>query len=199
MKTPTLLVIAALALGAAQSHAQDILKALNDEQRAELDKGQLVVTQNNREGPWPELTVYTKVNAPVSAVRDVFMDYDNAHNYIPNLVSAKVIAEPSANVKDVEYTSRMPILGNSTYSVRNFYETSGDAVTVRWELLQSGMADISEGSLKVEPMGDGSVLRYINFVKPKSSVAIVARGAALNEVKRTVTAIKTQAESRAGR
>ncbi len=178
--------------------AKGLLDGLSAEQKKEIDDGQLVVvSRDSPGGVWPELTVYTRVDAPVSAVKAVFLDYNNAQNYIPNLVSAKVIGEPEPNVKDIEYTSRMPLLGNSTYTVRNWYDFSGDSVTVRWKLLQSPNAEISDGSMRVEPFGSGSILRYTNYVKPKSSLAVVARGAALSEVKKTVTAIKDESERRA--
>lgn len=186
-----------LAIGSAS--AQKMLDVLTPEQMQQLNKGELVVTSRDVSGGiWPELTVYTRVKAPVSAVGDVFLDYENAQKYIPNLVSAKVISEPEKNVRDIEYTSRMPLLGNSTYSVRNWYETSDSGITVKWKLLQSQQADISDGSLRVEPSEGGCVMRYTNYVKPKSAIAIVAKGAAQSEVRKTVTAIKTEAERRVG-
>lgn len=192
-----ILIYCFLAIGSAS--AQKMLDVLTPEQMQQLNKGELVVTSRDVPGGiWPELTVYTRVKAPVSAVGDVFLDYENAQKYIPNLVSAKVISEPEKNVRDIEYTSRMPLLGNSTYSVRNWYETSDSGITVKWKLLQSQQADISDGSLRVEPSEGGCVMRYTNYVKPKSAIAIVAKGAAQSEVRKTVTAIKTEAERRVG-
>lgn len=194
-KTFTALIFAIFAISTAP--AKSLLDGLSVEQKKEVDDGKLVVVSRDMPGGvWPELTVYTRVDAPVSAVKAVFLDYDNAQNYIPNLVSAKVISEPEPSVKDIEYTSRMPLLGNSTYTVRNWYDISAESVTVRWELLQSPNAEVSDGSMRVEPFGSGSILRYTNYVKPKSSIAIVARGAALSEVKKTVTAIKEESERR---
>lgn len=188
----------ALFLGHGSAFSQKMLDALTSDQIAQLNKGELVVTSRDVPGGvWPELTVYTRVSAPVTAVGDVFLDYENAQKYIPNLVSAKVIAQPEPDVRDVEYTSKMPLLGNSTYSVRNWFEQGPDGITVRWKLIQSPMAEISDGSLRVEPSEGGCVLRYTNYVKPKSSIAIVAKGAAQSEVKKTVAAIKTEAERRA--
>jgi len=156
--------------------AAPMLADLDATQRAALDRGdQVVVSRDMPGGVWPELTVYQHVNAPVAAVRDVFLDYDNAHKYIPNLVSARVFNEPEPGVRDIEYTQRLPLLGHSSYTVRNWYENSPTSMTVRWELLESGMAEISDGSLRVEQDGNGCILRYTNYVKPKSSIAIVAR------------------------
>ncbi|MFY8215199.1 MAG: hypothetical protein ACOVMP_01200, partial [Chthoniobacterales bacterium] len=107
----------ALFLGHGSAFSQKMLDALTSDQIAQLNKGELVVTSRDVPGGvWPELTVYTRVSAPVTAVGDVFLDYENAQKYIPNLVSAKVIAQPEPDVRDVEYTSKMPLLCNSTYS-----------------------------------------------------------------------------------
>lgn len=195
---PLVMCLLAMSLSGT-AFGQKMLEALTPDQLAQLNRGELVVSSRDvPDGIWPELTVYTRVNAPVQAVGDVFLDYDNAQKYIPNLVSAKVIAQPEPNVRDVEYTSKMPLLGNSTYSVRNWYEKKPDGISVRWKLIQSPMAEISDGSLRVEPMNGGCVMRYTNYVKPKSSIAIVAKGAAQSEVKKTVEAIKAEAERRAG-
>jgi len=177
----------------------EVLAGLNADQLADLDDGGLVVTKKDIEGGvWPELTVYTRVNAPVSDVLKVFHDYDHAQDYVPNLVSARVVGQPEPDVFDIEYTSRLPLLGTTSYETRNWYETTAGGVSVRWKLLKSAMADISDGSLRVEPYEGGSVMRYVNYVKPKSAIAIVAKGAALSEVKKTVTALKAQAEKVAG-
>ncbi len=191
------LSFALLAIALSTTRAQDdsLLKNLSSDQVATLKQGQMVVASENVPGgPWPRLKVYTLVNASVPVIKSVFLDYANAQNYIPNLVSAKVVDRPSANVVDVAYTSHMPIVGNSTSTVRNTYVTKGNALTVDWNLLSSTVADVSTGQLKVEPFGSGSLMRYTNYVVPKSSLAFLAKGVAMNEVKATVAAIKKQAE-----
>jgi hypothetical protein len=130
-------------------------------------------------------------------VEAVFRDYKGASSYIPNLVSAEVLSQPSPNIYEVKYTSSMPLVGQSSNTVRNVYSYDGDALVVKWNLLESGLADESTGELRVEPYETGSVIRYTNYVKPKSSLAVLAKSAALSEVKQTVVAIKNEAEKRA--
>jgi hypothetical protein len=163
-----------------------------------LKSGKLVVNSIKVPGgPWPRLQVYTLVNAPVFSVEAVFRDYEGAASYIPNLVSANVLSQPSPNIYEVKYTSSMPLVGQTSNTVRNIYSYDGDALVVKWSLMESSLADESTGELRVEPYGAGSVLRYTNYVKPKSSLAVLAKSAALSEVKQTVTAIKKEAEKRA--
>ncbi len=190
-------LVAFASIGSAMADPS-LLTDLSPDQLQTLKSGNLVVNSIKvTGGPWPRLQVYTLVNAPVSAVEAVFRDYKGASSYIPNLVSADVIAQPSPNIYEVKYTSSMPLVGQSSNTVRNVYSYDGNALVVKWNLLESSLADESTGELRVEPFESGSVLRYTNYVKPKSSLAVLAKSAALSEVKQTVTAIKTEAEKRA--
>jgi hypothetical protein len=174
-----------------------LLSDLDASQLADLQAGnQVVISTPVPGGPWPRLQVYTLVNAPVSAVESVFRDYKGAASYIPNLVSADVLEQPDPNTYIVKYTSTMPLVGKTSNTVRNIYSYDGTALVVKWNLIESGLADISTGELRVEPYQTGSVLRYTNYVKPKSSLAVLAKSAALSEVKQTVLAIKKEAERR---
>lgn len=176
----------------------DILSELTSEQLAQLKKGDLVVkTRDVKGGVWPELSVYALVKATVKDVTSVFRDYDNAHTYIPNLIEAKVIDKPAPQTLDVRYTVKTPIISKMSYVVRNKYRTDGPAAVVEWNLVESPLAKESTGSLRAEPYEDGTLLRYTNYVLPKTSLAVVAKNAALNEVKSTVTAIKEESENRA--
>lgn len=190
----SLLIAAALV---APAFGASVLSDLSKDQIAQLKAGNMVVRPTDVEGaPWPRLQVYTTVNAPVQAIENVFRDYAGAASYIPNLVSADVLSRPSPNIYEVRYTSTMPLVGKVSNTVRNVYSYDGDALVVNWNLLQSGLADESTGQLRVEPFGDGSVIRYTNFVRPKSAFAFLAKGMALSEVKATVAAIKKEAERR---
>jgi len=194
------LTLLASLLLAFPAFAASVLDDLSADQLSSLNSGTMVVRSVDVPGgPWPRLIVYTKVAAPVSAVEGVFRDYAGASSYIPNLVSADVLAHPSPDIYDVKYTSKMPLVGQTSNTVRNTYSYDGSALVVSWNLLESGMADVSTGELRVEPDGTGSIIRYTNYVKPKSSLAVIAKSAALSEVKKTVAAIKAESERRANK
>lgn len=195
------LLIVGMVCGAMGFARADLTSGLSSDQIKAIQSGQMVVTQKDVPGGvWPQLTVYTRVNAPVATVDRVFRDYAHASDFQPSIISAKVINQPGPNVYDVEYTQKLPLFGTTSFTVRNTFNENGGALDVSWTLLKSSMADISEGSLRVEPNGNGSVMRYTNYVKPKlGALAGVAKGAALDEVKATVSALKAEAEKRAGR
>lgn len=196
MKRNFLLVL--LAAGFIGIGRADIASDLSAAQLQQVKSGQLVVTKKDIPGGvWPQLTVYTLVDAPIATIGNVFRDYAHAQDFQPNIVSAKVIAKPSPNVYEVEYTQKLPLFGTTSFVVQNTYTETPKSLDVTWKLLKSAMAEISDGSLRAEPFGDGSIMRYTNYVKPKSSIAIVAKGAALGEVKNTVTALKNECEKRA--
>jgi len=190
-------VLAVLIAGVFAEARADLVSELSKEEISDLKSGDVVVRPKDRGGVWPELTVYTLIKAPVSTVEKVLRDYEHAHEFQAGLVSAKVLEHPNPDTYVVEYTSKVPILGSMSNTVRNTFTSDDDGVNVAWNLVKSSSADISEGSLRVEPFENGSIMRYTNYVKPKSSVAALAKGAALKEVKKTVNEIKTEAEKRA--
>jgi hypothetical protein len=194
---PFYLLLVSLVLSAALARA-DLAGDLSPSQLAQVKAGQMVVlTKDIPGGVWPQITIYTTVNAPVSTISAVFRDYAHAQDFQPSIVSAKVIAQPSPNVYDVAYVQKMPLFGTTSFTVRNTFTESKDGTTVDWKLLKSSMADISDGSLRVEPFGTGSIMRYTNYVKPKFALAGMAKGAALDSVKTTVSELKAEAEKRA--
>ncbi len=194
-------VLAAL-LSVAASHSPLAAPSdgLSADQIAKLNDGEMIISEKEEEGgPWPEITVLTKVAAPLATLTKLFRDYEAAPDYQPNIVAAEVVDQPSANVVDVKYTSKMPVVGESSNTVRNTFTETADSTTVKWTLLESTTADVSDGSMVVEPFENGTLLKYTNYVQPKSKLAILARGAAVGEVKKTVRQIKAEAERRAAK
>ncbi len=175
-----------------------VLEDLDAAQQANLEKGEVVLrSEEVKGGPWPRLIVYVHVKAPVGAVERVFRDYTGAPSYVPGLVSATVLDRPDPDTYEVRYINAMPLIGESRSTVRNRFTRDGEALVVRWKLIEASHADESTGELRVEPLGEGTcVLRYSNYVKPKSSLAKLAKGAAAGEARKTVLALKKESERR---
>jgi ribosome-associated toxin RatA of RatAB toxin-antitoxin module len=172
--------------------------ALSREQRDTLAQGGTVVT--SREIPkqaWPELTLYRVVHAKPKQVFDLFNDYESAPSYTPGMIKAEVIAQPEPKAKDVRYTVKMPVLGNISYIVRNFYSQKGSTYEVSWELVESPMASASNGALTIEPHEGKTLLRYRNHVTPSVPLAGALKGQARKEAETTIKAIGGEAERRA--
>jgi len=164
----------------------------------ELAAGQVVVKSKAVSGaPWPRLSLYQVVNAPPAVLKNLFTDYASAPSYTPNLISADILATNPDGSKDVQYTTKVPILGKISYSVRNSYITKGNSYEVDWTLIKSPLAKSSDGSLRIEPYGQNqTLLCYTNLCVPITSLPGM-KEAALGEAKTTVRAIKAEAEKRA--
>ncbi|MEO6053906.1 MAG: SRPBCC family protein [Chthoniobacterales bacterium] len=191
--------LAVLLLSGITAHAA-LIDELNADQQNQLSKGQSVqVVQNIPGAIWPKVTIYQVVEATPEQVYDLFTDYDSAPSYIPNMLSAKVIASPDARTKDVQYTVKFPVLSKVSYTVRNRFSQKGNSYKVKWNLLQSPLAKESNGSLRVDPYDHGkSLLCYSNHVVPSTRLAAGLKNQALSEAQKTVNAIATEAEKRAG-
>jgi hypothetical protein len=114
------------------------------------------------------------------------------------MLSAKVIANNPNGSKDVEYRVKVPVLQSISYTVRNTYIRKGNSYEVKWTLLHSPLAKSSDGSLRIEPYGEGKTLmRYTNLTVPLTSLVGGLKTQALNETKATVGAIALEAERRA--
>ncbi len=198
MKNISPFCAAVAALLSIQPLSADIVGDLSSEQIKKLNAGEMLVSESKVDGgAWPKVSVTTLVEAPVATLTALFRDYEAAPSYQPNMVSATVVDKPSADVVDVKYVSKLPVIGENTNKVRNTYSTSGAQSIVEWKLLDSTSANVSNGSMVVEAFEGGSVLRYENYVEPKSKLAVLAKGAALGEAKKTVRQIKAEAEKRA--
>jgi len=164
----------------------------------ELAAGQIVVKSKAVSGaPWPRLSLYQVVNAPPAVLKNLFTDYASAPSYTPNLLSATVLTTNPDGSKDVQYTTKVPILGKISYTVRNSYITRGNSYEVDWTLIKSLLAKSSDGSLRIEPYGQNqTLLCYTNLCVPITSLPGM-KDAALGEAKTTVRAIKAEAEKRA--
>jgi hypothetical protein len=90
------------------------------------------------------------------------------------------------------------VLQKISYTVRNTYTRKGKSFGVDWTLLQSPLAKSVDGSLRIEPYGDGqTLLCYTNLVVPITNLVAGLKNQALTEAKATVRAIKAEAEKRA--
>jgi hypothetical protein len=178
--------------------AQDLKAALSAEQLRQIDGKETVITSKDLpKEPWPELQLYRKIDAPPEVVKALLLDYDSAPSYTPGMIAAEVVASPAADIKDVRYTVRMPVVSKISYVVRNTYESKGKKFAVRWNLVESPVASASRGALELEPYGTGTLLRYTNHVTPSVPMAGVLKNQALKEAKTTIEAIGTEAEKRA--
>ncbi|MFZ4682901.1 MAG: hypothetical protein ACOYMS_10380, partial [Terrimicrobiaceae bacterium] len=126
-----LTVVALLSVGSLSRAG--LINEVPSQAQDELAAGQVVVKSKNVAGaPWPQLSLYQVVNAPPAVLKALFNDYASAPSYTPNLISATVLTTNPDGSKDVQYTTKVPILGKISYTVRNTYITNGASYEVDW-------------------------------------------------------------------
>lgn len=176
--------------------AGNILNELTSSQQAEVKDGkQVLITEDVAGKPWPKVKVYRLIDATPEEVMAVFCDFSNAKSFVPKLLKSEISNKVSPTVVEVDYGVDVPILPDEFYTVRNTMKSTGkDCYQVDWKLLRAVQTKDSVGSMRVEPLGDKTLMAYHNLVVPGSSMAGLLKGKAIEQMRETVTAIGEHAE-----
>lgn len=156
-----------------------------------LEKGELIILKKKIEGKaWPELSVYTLINAtPLESVA-IFAAYDYQKDYVPNLIKSIPKTKSPMNV-EVDYEMDLPWpLGTSKYIHGHFLEKPDKhTYKVRWYMIKSDSAEKVRGFATFHPYGNKTLMEYVSFVDPKSILAGVFKKLMVSDVKKTIHAI----------
>jgi len=184
-----------LALCLTPGWAGELKQELNADQLKQIERGrQIMTTEDVANAPWPRATIYQYIPATPMEVMAVFFDYERARNYIPSVEKSEVVTKHGLWDKDVAYTIDVPLFPDESYTCRNTLKktTRPGQLKVGWKLLQATSIKESVGHLTIEPMGEGSLVRYTNLTDPGSSLAPVLKTFALNQMRKTVQALSNE-------
>jgi len=173
-----------------------VLEDLSRDQQLELEKGDLIVLEQDIPGkPWPRVRIYKRIKATPEEVAAVFFDYDQAKTFIPDVLESKISKKIAPCVVEVDYEVNVPILSDEAYTALNEMKALGESYQVSWTLLRALQTKAAEGNLLIEPFENGSsVIRYTNLVTPSSGMAKILKGPALFRMQKTVLAIGEKVE-----
>jgi hypothetical protein len=173
-----------------------LLNDLTREQRANLEKGDLIVLEQDIPGkPWPRVRIYKKIQASPEQVAGVFFDYNQAKTFIPDVLESRISKKISPGVMEVDYEVDVPILADEAYTARNEMKALQDGYQASWTLLRALQTKAAEGNLLIEPFENGSsVIRYTNLVTPSSGMAKILKLPAMARMQKTVLAIGQKVE-----
>ena len=186
----------AVCLAALPAAKASVLDDLTREQRANLEKGDLIVLEQDIPGkPWPRVRIYKKIQASPEQVAGVFFDYNQAKTFIPDVLESRISKKISPGVMEVDYEVDVPILANEAYTARNEMKALQDGYQASWTLLRALQTKAAEGNLLIEPFENGSsVIRYTNLVTPSSGMAKILKLPAMARMQKTVLAIGQKVE-----
>jgi ribosome-associated toxin RatA of RatAB toxin-antitoxin module len=170
---------------------------LTEVQQSDLLAGKTVETEENVEGSaWPRFRVYQLVKAEPKSIAAVFWDCRRDPEYIPNCTAVTILSHPSPSVIEASYTLAMPfLLPDEVYVSKNVLrKPSETSYEITWNVSEARYTKSAMGSLRIEPHGQGSILRYANLVIPGSRIAGLLRATAGSQVVESVKALTRRVE-----
>lgn len=169
---------------------------LNPEQQNQVQRGsQIIVTTPISGHPWPQITVYQRVDAGIDEAAAVFWDFPRYKEYFGNVILRSVphSKRPQPNVVFVDFEIDVPFpMSDDAYTMKNTLTVISSGFSVDWAMVgESKHSKSAVGSARFETLGTGTLIAYRNFVVPKSSLAGIGkvRERAVQEVRDTVTAL----------
>jgi hypothetical protein len=162
---------------------------LTDAEKEAVKNEQQVAKFHEVQGKvWPEALIYKYIKATPEEAAAVFFAYEEHPKFIPDC--QKVISKKLETAKhEVNYTVSLPFPINSeNYTVINQLKTydqgliafkqglvsedKGKSYEISWVLKEeTSNTQTSVGEIRFEPMGQGTLMTYHNFIVPKSSLA----------------------------
>lgn len=196
LSLPVAILLFGLMSGCSCCHA-GLMSELAQGHQAQVKKGEQVSINEVVEGkPWPHVKIYRTVDATAEEVAAVFVDYEHAKEYVPNVLKSTISNRVAACTVDIDYGLNVPILPDEFYTTRNTVKIlPPDGYRIDWKLLRAVQTKDSVGSLRIESFDGKALICYDNLVTPGSSMAGLLRGTAIKQMNQTVEAIAARVES----
>ncbi len=165
---------------------------LTKSQIIKLNRGSLVVKKKAVRGaPWPEVTIYSVINATPEESMAVYIAFPEHKNFIPGLLKSKPskYITPTDIYVDFEVDLAWP-LANSKFTTGNKIRKLGNgSYSVKWYPVRHSAAKDCHGEIKFIPFYNKTLFIYRNFTLPKSRLASLFKGRMIKNLKRTIKAI----------
>lgn len=175
------------------AHAQktSIVKELNEAQLAQLEAGDLVLkTKELKSSAWPEITIYTLVEATPIEAMGIFSALDYQKEYVPNVIKSKPIRHLSATEVLTAYEMHTPFpLSNALYTHGSIVHQYDEDYELTWYKVESTSTEMVSGSAYFSPYKKGTLFRYVSLIKPKSLFGSLVKKIMLKDVQKTISTI----------
>jgi hypothetical protein len=170
---------------------------LNYTEQARLENKELIIRSRAiPQRPWPEITVFSVIDASPVEAAALFSNYQDQKRYIPDLIKSAPTRKIADNEVIVDFEMRTPWpLSNSKYSTRNVFKTlESNEYEISWNLVQSDSLIDSKGMAQFTPYGKKTLFTYKSFIHPDSKFASMFSSKAKDGMSKTVQAIVTYIE-----
>ncbi len=190
--------VVGLILGSPAVRAAGIYEGLNQAEKVEVDAGRIAerIVETGSESPWPKSTLILFLKATPEEAMAVFTDYDLQKSYISSLKKSQISRRINARTTEVDYILSVPVISDEAYTIRNVMSAydAGASFRLDWSLVRATTTKASTGHTRFEAHGTGTILEYYNYVIPGRFGASTMRSRALQQVRDTAAAIRTQIE-----
>ena len=180
------------------------LDELSPADQASVLAGQTLDFETNADGTdwdessWPRMTVYKLVHASPEEAIAVMWDFPLQPKYMSAVVAADVKARPAASQAQVEYTVKIPIVGQTKYTVLDSLSTYDNGASYKFacQLVQGDLVKSIDGVSRFEAVKDGTLMVYQSLIIPKMIPATsFTIQAGIDQFKGTVEALGKQIET----
>lgn len=174
---------------------------LTEEEWKIVNSGDYVVKKKKmKDSAWPELTVYTTIDATPQESMAIYAAFDHQKNYVPNLLESVVIKMEGGLITHTAYEMDLPWpLSNSKYiHGTRLHPTNNGIYSLSWFLVESDVSERVEGISYFFPPNSLSTHSkktlwvYKSFIDPKSFLAGIFKDTMVSDVTDSLTAIKNE-------
>ncbi|MFP5387521.1 MAG: SRPBCC family protein [Bacteriovoracia bacterium] len=165
---------------------------LSPKDLSQLKAGKLIRKVEKLDGEiWPKVTVMAVIPHTPKDNMEVFDDFEAQKEYIPDMVSAKVLNKVEENAYDVAFEMKMPWpISNTKYVTRNIIKKDGENYRIDWHLIKSNQMKDTKGSVIFEALDENqTLLTYVNHITPDSELASMFKSRVPEDVEKTVKVI----------
>ena len=194
---PKLLLVLTLITCASFSFSMNPSAELNREELAKLTNRELIIHSKEVSNcPWPEITVFTLIDASPVEAAALFSNYEDRKKYIPDLIKSDPTRRIAENEIIVDFEMRLPWpLGSSKYSTGNvLISLENNEYQISWYLVESDRLIDTKGIVQFIPYGNKTLLKYQALIHPDSKFALFFGSRFKSSTAKTVQAIVTYIE-----
>ncbi len=156
-----------------------------------MNSKELVVKFKDMPGSsWPEVTIYTLIEASPLESMGIFSALDYQQTYVPNVLKSKPVKNISATEAHTQYELHVPFpLPNAIYIHGSIIHQYKDDYELTWYMVESTSTDEVKGSAYFTAFEGKTLFRYKSFIRPKSFFASFVKSFMVRDVKKTILAI----------
>lgn len=160
---------------------------------------QVIIEEEVPGEPWPALTIWQRVKCTPSQLAGVFWDSELDVKYLPGCIGARIISRPRPSLQETKFTLKMPFfLPEEVYVSRIELLPPSQGMPgsykITWNVVESLYAKSCDGEIEIRPHEGMTLIRYRNFMIPRSRMAGILRGPGMSRVVESVRALVGQVE-----